>query len=364
MGIPPVDRAMLMCYNLINPLKEKNKNSIQNNAELELYLKGAETYPLPLDVALPIYSWSQIHQNGRFTGMMMGQQEVLEGISNPIDDMWREVQHDTVVGTYYLRIGDRIKTEKVTKKETLRTIDLLKKYIDFEDSITVSLFHLSDDQITKRTHENIKAYYAALAHFLSDNGLWLVSLWRGNQVFPISTIQFRLRQFLYSAHQYMPNEQSEAIEKRRNLSLWYDHIKGAATIMEIEAALYGKDWERQISSNAFVTLANKDKKLKNYLIYALKCSDYNSLQIDPWERDEEAQKSTLNKWITEGLKSAKKQKDPWLKRRYAFVAIRLTHYHGKSEDVLNAYDKYFGQNSEKDGLDYWAMSYAMAATKS
>lgn len=37
MGLPPVDKATLMCYNLINPLGNENKNSILNINELESY---------------------------------------------------------------------------------------------------------------------------------------------------------------------------------------------------------------------------------------------------------------------------------------------------------------------------------------
>jgi hypothetical protein len=42
MGVPPVDKATLMCYNLIKPLSQKDKNSILDIEELKKYLEQKE----------------------------------------------------------------------------------------------------------------------------------------------------------------------------------------------------------------------------------------------------------------------------------------------------------------------------------
>jgi hypothetical protein len=54
-GIPPVDRCLLMCYNLQNPTKYDSENSICSIGEMKKYV-GPEKYPLKMDVALPVFS--------------------------------------------------------------------------------------------------------------------------------------------------------------------------------------------------------------------------------------------------------------------------------------------------------------------
>ncbi|MEM0544143.1 hypothetical protein WFZ85_16275, partial [Flavobacterium sp. j3] len=67
MGVPPVDKVMIMCYNLINPLENENKNSILDLAELESYLISVPKYHKHIVIAFPIYSWMQVYLNKRFS---------------------------------------------------------------------------------------------------------------------------------------------------------------------------------------------------------------------------------------------------------------------------------------------------------
>ncbi|MGB4931558.1 MAG: hypothetical protein WBP43_16385, partial [Chitinophagales bacterium] len=56
-GIPPVNRGMLMFYNMGNIEDISAENSIYDAATAELYTNRISEYPLPLDAALPCYSW-------------------------------------------------------------------------------------------------------------------------------------------------------------------------------------------------------------------------------------------------------------------------------------------------------------------
>jgi hypothetical protein len=53
MGVPPVDKGLLMCYNLSDIKNSKTTNSIFDLSDLKQYLTG-KRYPLSLDVALPV----------------------------------------------------------------------------------------------------------------------------------------------------------------------------------------------------------------------------------------------------------------------------------------------------------------------
>ena len=66
-GIPPVQKAVLMCYNMGKIDNQKTDNSIISEAELKKYILDSEEYPLPLDLALPSYHWGLIYRLGKLS---------------------------------------------------------------------------------------------------------------------------------------------------------------------------------------------------------------------------------------------------------------------------------------------------------
>jgi len=160
MGVPPVDRAMLMCYNLISPLQDKSRNSILQTDELALYLTPKDAYPVKIDVALPLFSWLHIYQNNRFVKVVNGTPQMLQTALRNEKPMWYEVTRDTILedGTY-LRLGDKIKSEQVTMAQIAEVQKLLLSKAHLGSKITVSLFHLDDSQLEQyTTHELEKCY--------------------------------------------------------------------------------------------------------------------------------------------------------------------------------------------------------------
>ncbi|MDR6919199.1 hypothetical protein [Chryseobacterium sp. 2987] len=163
MGVPPVDKVTLMCYNLINPLEDKSKNSILDLKELESYLDGTQKYPLHLDIALPVYSWMQIYQNNRFTGIIYNGNQLKKSLKS-VKPMWYEVTKDTAMDYQtYLRIGDKIKYEEITTDKINQAIELIKKHVKFDKNITVTLFHLDENQLKNYTDEEISSFYSRFA---------------------------------------------------------------------------------------------------------------------------------------------------------------------------------------------------------
>jgi len=66
-GIPPVSKAVLMCYNMSEIKDEKTSNSIISEYTLAKYIENSEDYPLPLDIALPTYHWGLIYRLGKLS---------------------------------------------------------------------------------------------------------------------------------------------------------------------------------------------------------------------------------------------------------------------------------------------------------
>lgn len=159
MGVPPVDKATLMCYNLINPLAFENKNSILENEELEAYLKGVKNYPLHLDVVLPVYSWLLAYQNKQFAGIVDMEQEELRSFTKSVSPMWLEVTEEFTAGNLFLRPGDLLKYEDVSEETIRKTIELLRKYITFGENTTISLFHLDIPELQQYDYETLNSFY-------------------------------------------------------------------------------------------------------------------------------------------------------------------------------------------------------------
>lgn len=162
MGVPPVDRVMLMCYNLISPLDNPAKNSILDVEELEKYVKGKDKYPVAMDVALPLFSWMQHYQNNRFVGLLDLTEKDIKSIARKRDALWYTIEKDSTINwDTKLAMGDEIKYEMVPKTELDRAIRLLKKHVQLGDEFTVSFFDLNRNIYKKYSNEEISGWYTA-----------------------------------------------------------------------------------------------------------------------------------------------------------------------------------------------------------
>ena len=69
-GVPPVDRGMLMFYNF-GPLRaDATRSSIFNEEDARKYASHVASYALPLDLALPLFSWGVHSRDGNVLGLL------------------------------------------------------------------------------------------------------------------------------------------------------------------------------------------------------------------------------------------------------------------------------------------------------
>jgi len=130
MGVPPVDRGMLMCYNLGSVRSANTVNSIFNVDEMSKYVYHTK-YKLPLDIALPIFSWYVWMGNGKFKGIIHSGDRIMKDTVTfrKINDNKYEVSKDTVVEDIYYRQGDMLRYETANSDELVKAIDVLDKNI-------------------------------------------------------------------------------------------------------------------------------------------------------------------------------------------------------------------------------------------
>ena len=160
-GVPPVDRGMLMVYNVGQVTNPSEENSIFTEREVEKYLGSLDEYPLPLDVALPIFSWGVRFHFDRFAAIIdnIGQKEIaLQKRFEQIEEnIWRARTHTTLRGEP-VYAGDIIRIEQPDEQEVLSTAKQIAGDID-ESQLTVALYRFDPKIILRYEFNHLQNIY-------------------------------------------------------------------------------------------------------------------------------------------------------------------------------------------------------------
>ena len=115
-GIPPVDRGALMVYN-IGSLSNFEQNSIINTATVRDYINSNTSYPMELDVALPLFSQLVIRNNRGQHRLLAGlHRQSLQAATTHFEASGPHtftVLRDTLCHGYFLYKGYELKVEEV-----------------------------------------------------------------------------------------------------------------------------------------------------------------------------------------------------------------------------------------------------------
>lgn len=151
-GVPPVDRGMLMFYNTGDVDQESDRNTVFHPDDALKYLDGApKNYPLPLDLALPLFSWGLVFREGELWKIVpgplpldtlrQGEKYVEHAGSQPFEAQLWEVREGTFLGGHYLRPGDHLRVSGTSPALLLKSAELAQK-LDLADDAHVAFFHL------------------------------------------------------------------------------------------------------------------------------------------------------------------------------------------------------------------------------
>lgn len=155
-GIPPVDRGMLMFYNMSDWKKPQIKNSIYDLDAASQYIATLSKYPLALDVVFPLFRWAVFYRGNRFMTVInkldsktLDKQEFLKKEDNKY-----YVQHDMQAFGISLRKGDIIRAEAVEYDELLKGSRALSKQISTQ-KLTFAFYYLDPEIVSKYSHEQL-----------------------------------------------------------------------------------------------------------------------------------------------------------------------------------------------------------------
>ncbi len=147
-GVPPVDKGMLMFYNMGDLQNIKTENSILDLEITKKYIDDLDDYPLLCDVALPLYSWAVVFRDNRAVKLIYGltsdelkQHKKFKHIEN---NKFKVVE-DNYINKQFVYKDDELRVEEVSKEKLETLMELINDNAN-DDNFSVCFYHL-DDQI-------------------------------------------------------------------------------------------------------------------------------------------------------------------------------------------------------------------------
>ena len=164
-GVPPVDRGMLMFYNMGTFSADPEARAIFDPASAARYLARVSEYPLPLDVALPIWSWTVHLRDERIEGLLQStdpdELAALPFLTRAGSDRYVVTRSAFLHGTL-LREGDVLKLEVTGPAEVLAAAEQISPHLAAGARRTVSLFDLSERNLARHAVATLDQVFRAV----------------------------------------------------------------------------------------------------------------------------------------------------------------------------------------------------------
>jgi hypothetical protein len=153
-GMPPADKGVLMYYNM-GTIDAGENVSIYDKSIAARYNSYIRSYPMVLDIALPIFLWGLQTRDGKVIQLLNKMNfSHFENDTNFIrlKKNFFSAKHGCFKGGYYFRQSDVIKIENVSSEELREIAGELSKYsknqirnLIFYDLDSVNLVHYDKD---------------------------------------------------------------------------------------------------------------------------------------------------------------------------------------------------------------------------
>lgn len=146
-GIPPVDKGILMFYNMgkLNASLQQ-ANSIYNEADAEKYVPYITQYPLYLDVALPLFSWAVHIRDGKVIQLYnnIGKKQLSNTVNfNQAGNAYQSKKSSFLNGIY-IKENDIFKLEQTDVEALKKAARQLSPYLPPEKNRTIIYYELGN----------------------------------------------------------------------------------------------------------------------------------------------------------------------------------------------------------------------------
>lgn len=166
-GVPPVDRGVLMFYNMGKLSADPAAlNSIYNAKDAASYVSSLPNYLLPLDIALPVFSWSLQIREGKIIQVYgkIGRTELSNrrNFKPMVQKNVYQALNSFFMGGIYIKAGDLFKLEESNKDTLDQAAEQLAAHLNKKDKRTIIYYELGNLDLSafKATDfKEISAYF-------------------------------------------------------------------------------------------------------------------------------------------------------------------------------------------------------------
>lgn len=166
-GVPPADRGVLMFYNMGKITADLNEpNSIYNAKVAKKYIASLGKYLLPLDVALPVFSWALHIREGKVIQIysQIGRAELTDKayFSPTVHRVVYRAKRDFFRGGIYVKKGDLFKLEETDKVLLKHAAAQVAAHLNKNEDRTIIYYELGNlnfSAFKAKDFEEISAYF-------------------------------------------------------------------------------------------------------------------------------------------------------------------------------------------------------------
>lgn len=161
---PPVDSGVLMLYNTGNYDDFSADNSILSADDVRPYMKHLAQYPLPLDIAYPVYSWQLLFRDKQFVGLINGVDVADTTKFKRIDNTRFQAKGLVALDRITLHAGDIIRREYSEIATILEVKQMIERELKGRAHRNI-IYHLDSKKLSNYTDNEISQIFA----YPSDN---------------------------------------------------------------------------------------------------------------------------------------------------------------------------------------------------
>ncbi|HTO16997.1 MAG TPA: hypothetical protein VLZ83_14605 [Edaphocola sp.] len=162
-GLPPADKGLLMVYNMDKAENVNTENSIFNEALAKDYLKNIATYPMKLDIALPIFSWSLLFEKGKLMGILRDIDDSKFKDESLFEQQKKNrfvVLKDSLFFGYSLRKGQLIRFEDSDMNAIKNISKFLSKNMNL-DTTNILLYHCDAKNFKRYKTDDLQKVFSS-----------------------------------------------------------------------------------------------------------------------------------------------------------------------------------------------------------
>lgn len=146
-GIPPVNKGILMFYNMgkiDNGLQQAS--SIYNETDAAKYIAYIPQYPLSLDIALPLFSWSIQIRGGRVIQVYagIGRKQLSAPLNFEQTGNFYRSKKSFFLNGIYIKENDTFKLEETDLNALKKAAKQLEPYLPAQKNRTIIYYELSN----------------------------------------------------------------------------------------------------------------------------------------------------------------------------------------------------------------------------